>query len=373
MIGGGYGIESRQLGSIVDYIYGVEVVVVDAAGQVRPVVATRDATDARRDLWWVHTGGGGGNFGVVTRVLLRSPDAAGSDPTRLLPAAAPTYLSRNFSWRPGQLTEAAFTTVLRNFGTWHERNSGPGSPGTALCPVLTATGISTVAGQTQSAPAISVAAIAVHPERPDTESLLHQFGGALTSGIADRPDVVDQPLPLVARSTVTGQDLTGEQGRFKVKAAYHRTGFTGPQLHAIYRHLNTTPNVQSGTQLVLHSYGGKVNMVAPDVTALAQRDSVFKAIYETGWLNAADDDPAPTAARQFYRDVYATTGGVPTSNQQTDGSYINYPDIDLADPTQNTSAVPWSTLYYKSNYARLQQIKHQWDRGNRFTHTLAIQ
>jgi aclacinomycin oxidase len=51
---------------------------------------------------------------------------------------------------------------------------------------------------------------------------------------------------------------------------------------------------------------------------------------------------------------------------------INHPDVDLADPEWNTSGVPWHTLYYKANYARLQQIKSRWDPRNVFHHALSI-
>ncbi|WP_242001735.1 BBE domain-containing protein [Kribbella steppae] len=58
-------------------------------------------------------------------------------------------------------------------------------------------------------------------------------------------------------------------------------------------------------------------------------------------------------------------------------SYINYPDVDLADPAYNKSGVPWHDLYYLGNYPRLQQIKAKWDpptpsttscRSNRSSH-----
>ncbi|WP_119080931.1 BBE domain-containing protein [Chitinophaga alhagiae] len=51
---------------------------------------------------------------------------------------------------------------------------------------------------------------------------------------------------------------------------------------------------------------------------------------------------------------------------------INHPDTDLADPAWNQSGVPWHTLYYKENYARLQQVKRNWDPLNVFHHALSI-
>ncbi|MGO4428034.1 FAD-binding oxidoreductase, partial [Streptomyces sp. MCAF7] len=73
--GGGYGPLCRLFGLVSDYLYAVEVVVVDHAGEVRAVVATRAEDNPNRELWWAHTGGGGGNFGVVTRFWFRSPRA----------------------------------------------------------------------------------------------------------------------------------------------------------------------------------------------------------------------------------------------------------------------------------------------------------
>src|SRR6185437_15568798 len=82
--GGGYGFLSRQHGAVVDHLEAVEVVVVDRSGTARTVRASRDPADPDHDLWWACAGGGGGNFGIVTRFWFRSPGATGADPGGLL-------------------------------------------------------------------------------------------------------------------------------------------------------------------------------------------------------------------------------------------------------------------------------------------------
>lgn len=71
--------------------------------------------------------------------------------------------------------------------------------------------------------------------------------------------------------------------------------------------------------------------------------------------------------------MYRDTGGVPVPGEVSDGSYINYPDVDLTDPAWNTSGTPWHTLYCKDNYPRLQRAKAHWDPCNVFRHALAIE
>ncbi len=50
---------SRRYGSVVDHLYGVEVVVVGRDGAPRVVEATQEPGDPNSDLWWAHTGSGG--------------------------------------------------------------------------------------------------------------------------------------------------------------------------------------------------------------------------------------------------------------------------------------------------------------------------
>ncbi len=130
--GGGYGLLSRQFGLVVDHLYAVEVVVVNAAGIAKAVIATADPADPHHDLWWAHTGGGGGNFGVVTRYWFRSPDATGTNPEALLPAP-PSHVLLNIVAIPwSSVDEADFGRLLRNFVAWQQAHSAPGAAENAL-------------------------------------------------------------------------------------------------------------------------------------------------------------------------------------------------------------------------------------------------
>ncbi|MEV1245694.1 FAD-binding protein [Nonomuraea sp. NPDC049750] len=364
--GGGYGPLSRRYGSVVDHLYGVEVVVVDRDGTARAVVATREPDDPHRDLWWAHTGGGGGNFGVVTRYWLRSPGVAGTDPSQLLPAAPQRMLQHVVIWSWEHITQNALTGLLRNFGDWHERNSAPGSPYAGLYGILQ---LSHRAGGT----VMLVAQI--DADLPNADSMVTGFASSVTAGLDLKPALdIRRTMPWLHRMTWPG---TGEPGdvitrRYKIKAGYLRRSFTETQLAAVHRNLtNSTGGSNAGMLLI--GYGGQVRAVAPGATAIAQRDVVMKAVYQTIWEDEKEDKANLDWVRGFYHDVYAETGGVPVPGEVNDGSYINYPDADLADPAWNTSGVPAHTLYYKDNYPRLQRVKARWDPRNIFRHALAIE
>ena len=137
VLGGGFGYLCRQHGLAADHLYGVEVVVVDETGTARSVTATREPSDPNRDLWWAHTGGGGGNFGIVTRYWFRSPDAVGDDPAQLLPQAPTSVLTFQAEWNWRDIDRARFGRLVGNFGDWTERNSDASSRFAQLYGTLT--------------------------------------------------------------------------------------------------------------------------------------------------------------------------------------------------------------------------------------------
>ncbi|QWF80964.1 FAD-binding oxidoreductase [Amycolatopsis sp. CA-230715] len=365
--GGGYGPLSRRYGSVVDHLYAVEVVVAGADGRVRTVVATREPGDPNRELWWAHTGGGGGNFGVVTRYWLRAPDATGDDPAGLLPPSPSNMLGWLVLWRwDERMTERAFTALLRNFGTWHERNSAPGSPAAGLYAVLMA--LHRKAGSVQ-------VVVQMDADLPNAKGLLAEFVAEVGAGTGLEPTVNDGvTLPWLHMTTWPGNGEGGDKTtrRSKLKAGYLRRSLTDAQLATIYAKLDDEEGTDKDGMLLI-GYGGQIGAVPPGATAVAQRDAIMKAVYQTTWQSETEDNVRLKWIREFYRAVYHETGGVPVPNEVSDGSYINYPDVDLADPEWNTSGVPWSTLYYKDDYPRLQRVKARWDPKNVFHHALGIE
>lgn len=363
--GGGYGHLSRRDGLVVDHLYAVEVVVVDADGSARAIVATRADDDPHRELWWAHTGGGGGNFGVVTKFWLRSPDATGDDPKTQLPRA-PKRMRRHdvmFAWNT--MTEAAFTALLRDYCTWYEHNSAPDSVYRHLWTNLIIT---------HNSGEMFPMTVVMDEDVPDAAALVSAHVDAVIGRMGVEPAVHTNEVVDWMETWLPSYSWPSDpRGRYKNKAGYLKRGFTDRQIAAIWRAMTTPDYVNPFGCLVLTGFGGQVNALAPDATAIPQRETILKASYSAGaWTDPAQDDLHIKWVRDYYRDVYAETGGVPVPGPVDDGSYISYPDVDLADPEFNTSGVPWSTLYYKDNYPRLRAVKRRYDPRNVFHHALSI-
>ncbi|MGW7290404.1 FAD-binding oxidoreductase [Streptomyces sp. NPDC054847] len=365
--GGGYGALSRAHGLASDHLYALEVVVVDAHGRARAVVATRESSDPHRDLWWAHTGGGGGNFGIVTRYWFRSPNAHGDDPAHLLPRPPATILSNAVIYPRDGMDQAAFGRLLHNHGRWHEDHSDPASPYTGLYSGLVLPGRLKDNDPGQSA----IAFTHLDGTLPGARELLDRYVNALTDGVGVTPYITASE-PWLTATVALAESQDTDKGRHKIKSAYLRRALTRAQTDALFTHLNATDHRNDSASVSLQSYGGRTNALPAGATAGAHRDSVLNVIFMNTWQDPQADTVNIDWLRRTYRDVFATTGGVPVPGRGTDGAYINYPDIDLADPRWNTSGVPWHHLYYKDNYPRLQRIKAKWDPRGVFRHTLSI-
>jgi len=363
--GGAFGFLCRQLGLAADHLHGVEVVTVDDSGQASVVVATREASDPHRELWWAHTGGGAGNFGVVTRYWFRSPDATGDDPSARLPRAPASITTLRAEWSWNEIDQAAFRRLMQNHGAWCEQNSDADSPNASLWTLLEI--------HRQQFGKIIVRGVSTAGSRAERQ--IEEHLAALGDGVGAPPatelarmgwlDFALDPLPDLFAAPPGGVSV-------KVKDAMLKRQFTDRQIDVVYDYMTRTDHDIMGGVLGLATYGGRVNTVASDATASAQRSAILDTACNTGWLDPSDEAKNLAWVRGFYRELFADTGGVPVPGDAYAGAFINHPDTDLADPTLNTSGVPWQTLYYQANYPRLQRVKARWDPLNVFHHALSV-
>jgi aclacinomycin oxidase len=161
--------------------------------------------------------------------------------------------------------------------------------------------------------------------------------------------------------------------RSKAKGAFLRSSFDASQVRTLFERLSSDDYGWRGAMAVFVTWGGRINALTPQETAVAARDSV--ALFSVGnfWDNPEEDEKHLTWNRAFYRDVFASTGGVPVPNDRNGGCFINWPDPDLREEEWNQSGVRWSELYYGGNYTKLQEAKRRWDPRHVFNHVLSVE
>jgi len=329
------------------------------------VIASRDPADPDHDLWWAHTGGGAGTFGVATRFWFRSREAEGDDPAALLPRAPASMTTFKATWDWDGVKEGVFLRLLQNHGSWCERHAGADSRYASLWTLLEL-------HRRQAGPIVirGVSSAATSAGRQIDEQL-----ASLSEGIALPADRTVETQPWLAFALDPMPDLfVAPPGgvSLKMKDAMLRRRLTDHQIGVAWSWLTRGDHDVMGGMLGLATYGGRVNTVAPAATASAHRGSIIDLACTTGWLDSRDEAKNVAWVRGCYRELFADTGGVPVPGDAYDGALINHPDVDLADPDLNTSGVAWPALYYRDNVARLRAIKARWDPLNVFRHALSV-
>lgn len=359
--GGAFGFFCRQHGLGADYLYAVEVLYINEQGKVEKALATCEDDDDNRELWWAHTGGGAGNFGVVTRYWFRSPNGKGKEPGQLLPAVPGFIETADIEWAWKDLDAKGFHRLVENYGNWCNKHSSTGDNGIFLHATLYLW--NKLLGKIQ---------LKVVVTEPD--------GGpqALDDLIKSVNHKLDIPCKLERKKQSFLEFVlhpfpdifTDHKAAFKVKDAFFLKPFTTAQIDTAFGHLcnEDTP----GGMIGLATYGGKVNDVASDDTASAQRKAILATACNCGWIDPAEKEKYLDWVRKCYADLHQQTGGVPVPGEVTGGCVIAHPDKDMADPQWNRSGVPWYTFYYQDNYPRLQKVKARWDPLDIFHHSLSV-
>jgi FAD binding domain/Berberine and berberine like len=358
--GGGYGLLSRLYGLTSDYLAAVEVVRVNQAGRAEAItVARTDPNPEFREIAWAHTGGGGGNFGIVTKFWFSKP-----------PVAPQQVQLSSLAWNWDELTEAGFTSLIENFGGFFAINSEPKSRFAPLFSLLQLTQDVPPADGGRAQIVLTTQFAGGDP-KPLEEFEAALRGGELPSPTKQQSSIGHYGIASPSGSTrslpwlFATQQLDGAtpNQRGKYKSAYMNKPFPPEQIATMWKYLKEEPNTEAAQALLqIDSYGCEVNAVPWEATAVAQRSSVMKLQYQTYWLDPSADAANLTWIRDFYEAMYGKEGPMPDGT--TDGCFVNYPDVDLKN---------WQTLYYKGNYTRLRGAKSLCDPHDVFHHQQSIE
>ena len=387
--GGGYGVLSRLFGLTVDWLSAVTVVTVNASGVPSiQTVSASSSTQEEKDLFWVHTGGGGGNFGVITAYHFDN-----------LPTAPEIALVGVNSYDWSSVTPSTFESFLDEYADVISTATVPREFfGLLKLNHISAGGQFALVYQLVNSPSLPNAAD-LETAATDITSRLD----AIVPSVASTSPIIGHPAWLGASAAKVNSSIysfyealqflngSGVNQRGKYKSAYMKKAFPADQSQKIYDWLHdvTTVDQDYTTQTLVQvdTYAGAINDRTPTDTPIPQRDSIMKLQYQAYWDQHDIDIGAPDCTQGIdlvnwmnaaYNDIYSATGGFPDPTQDktdtVDGCYYNYPDSELAN-TQSGRDFALELYFgsnFKTNTRNLQQIKATWDPGNYFNHPQSI-
>jgi FAD/FMN-containing dehydrogenase len=308
-LGGGQGRLMRKLGLTCDNVRSFELITAD--GQVRNVSAHENP-----DLNWALRGGGG-NFGIVSAFEYQ---------------LHPLEHQVLAGGRMYAFSEAR--TVIK--GLLEMAASAPDE-------LYLSVSIANVSGEGGLTPGHYVAAEFVYGGDPkDGERLLpklDKLGKPLNDTISAKPYVVAQNGPTGAAPPALPPGL----------GVYVRSGFTGTASDAmidemIHAFEHGPPWLD---EIGLGPIGGAVARVKADATAYWNRDAQYELILIGDWIDHSQDEHNIAVMRDMWK----------AFEPFTQGYYVN---------TEPSAAEQRLRATYGDNYARLVQLKNQYDPANLF-------
>ncbi|MBW7881743.1 MAG: FAD-binding oxidoreductase [Caldilineaceae bacterium] len=297
-LGGGIGWLMGRYGMIIDNVLAFELVTAD--GQVRRASATEHP-----DLFWALRGGGG-NFGVVTRIQYQ-----------LYPL--------------GQVLAGMVVHALDKAGDplrfFHDYSlNAPDVIGT----------MASMATPPQVGPAFVMMACYAGDDLGEGERMLAGFR-QVGSPLADliRPMAYSELLAML--------DPVAPDGR-----NYYDTAYTLRQpVDAAFDALLECAAARTSpfSSIVLHPFQGAATRVAPDATAFALREPHFAIVHAAGWEAGSGEEHI----------AWADTSLARMAPYASHGLYVNFMGHEEEDEVRAA---------YRANYARLAAIKAKYDPEN---------
>ena len=337
VLGGGVGFLGRRFGTLSDNLESIAMVTVDGR------MVTADA-GSDPDLLWASQGGGGGNFGVVTALRLRTH-----------PVGDWSTFQMSWNWEQTPQVAAAWFDWLDGLPdeVWSMLSFSTQDPSKGPTPVCEVKGqVTAPAARARQLLDPLIAAVGGPPVSNTTVdqtwlSSAEMWAGCTDLSIAECRTRQDGPAGTLPRQS------------YKAKSDYLAAGLPPEAVEAIIDAVGARQSdpalTGSGADfspggIEFDSYGGALNRPAPTDTAFVHRDQVAHGQYLAFWAN--DATPDVVDANQVWIAALADRLGPFTSGQ----AYQNYIDPDRSD---------WLRAYYGQNLEKLVQVKKTWDPDGR--------
>ncbi len=307
-LGGGLGILGRLHGLTADSLRAARVVLADGS-----VVDVSEQSEP--DLFWALRGSGGGQFGVVTSLVLQTL------------RAPPVATCIRLAWPHEHAAGLA--------AAWQEWS--PDAPDAIAASLLL------TAPPDPARPVTANVFGAMAGDSEQTAALLAE----LVERVGARPlssQLVETPYREAKRWLAEhgpGEDVPG--GHPYCKSEFFRERLPGDAIEQLIGLLAAGRRTGESRELDFSPWGGAYNRVPADSTAFPHRDARF--LLKPGIVLApgADRD----AGRRWLAEAWETTHPYGTG-----GAYVNFPDPELEDAQR---------AYHRENLERLERVKAAYD------------
>ncbi|MFF5479732.1 FAD-binding oxidoreductase [Streptomyces sp. NPDC012935] len=324
--GGGFGFLTRPTGMASDAVTAAQVVLADGR-----VVTT--SAKQYPDLFWAIRGGGGGNFGIVTRftVTPHSGDQMAISNLIFPYDRMADVLDGVARW----LVDAPHTIGGGAYVV--QPDAAPGSVPQANVFLASRGTPAELAGE-----AARLTALTGAPVQRQDGVMTYQQLMMMIFGCATLTEAQCQRSEKTPEGTLSRPAYGLERTRMG-SAPYAASGWAD-----VMTAFDANRRAGQARYLDFHFFGGAANEVSRTATAYVHRDSLFSVNYRVLINDPAQvTDEAKAVANTWADNGFATID--PLSNGET---YQNWMDPSLQD---------WKASYYAENYSRLTRIKSKYD------------